>query len=94
MLEGTTAKSELFRAMSEHLKTKDGPIRPERLTTVLLGVDWGALTPSDRRILVATLARCGFDHVHADGPCWFRKGPSVPAVADLAILRPPSRQAA
>ncbi len=94
MLESTQAKSSLFRAMSEFLKSKQGPIRPERLPPAVLGVEWRDMSKEDKRILVATLARCGFDHDLADGPQWFRKGEGVPAVADLAVLRAPSRQAA
>jgi hypothetical protein len=77
MLQTLAQRHALFIAMNEHLLTKDGPIRPERLVRVLLAVDWGVLTTSDRRVFVATLARCGFDHDHASGPCWFRKGPGA-----------------
>jgi hypothetical protein len=77
MLQTLAQRHALFIAMSEHLLTKDGPLRPERLVRVLLGVDWAVLTTHERRIFVATLARCGFDHDHASGPCWFRKGPGA-----------------
>jgi hypothetical protein len=70
MLESTQAKSELFAKLSRYLSTKDGPIRAEKLSTALLGIEWADLAKDDQRILLGTLSRCGFSQ--GRWPHWFR----------------------
>jgi hypothetical protein len=73
MLETTTAKSDLFSKMSAYLSTNSGPIRAERLPEHLLGVAYSAFNAADKRIIVGTLARLGFEQRKGDFPYWYRK---------------------
>lgn len=72
MFESTSAKADLFAAVTRDLKTKDGPVRLENIALRALGVDWRALDNADRRIIAGAVARCGWKS--AAWPLWYRDG--------------------
>ena len=81
MLESTEARSRLFAAMSRYLASKSGPIHPSRIPERLLGVEYCDLGEADKRVIIGTLARLGFEQCPGDWPHFYRRDPETEAAA-------------
>jgi hypothetical protein len=56
--------------ISTYLRDKTGPLRVERLSARVLGVEWQSLSAADRGRLIREVRRCGF--TQHEWPYWTR----------------------
>lgn len=80
MFESTSARADVFARMQAHVATKDGPLRVERLSGRLFGIEWRDLAASDQRIILGALKRLGW--TQGKWPYWWPAGsPALEAQA-------------
>jgi hypothetical protein len=65
----------LERQISDYLRDKSGPLRVERLSARVLGVEWQSLSADDRGRVIREVRRCGF--TQHSWPMWTRADPPV-----------------
>ena len=75
MFENSHSRSEAFAKIQDHLSTKTGPLRLERIPKRLWAVEWADMSFDDRHVVAGVVARLGWVR---QWPYWFAPGREPP----------------